>query len=113
MPCSREKCPERPRWVPVLELRSRRDDSPARVKFRRLGYCDAHRGEVALADLLSDEGAGKLAKLLRESGRPEPDPRLTKLAWERATGSDLTRLARKQDRTPPATAELDAEPLTF
>lgn len=99
MPCSLDKCPRSPRWVPVLALRGRRADEPTRVKFRRLGYCDEHREACGLDTFLSGEGSAKLSKLLREAGLPEPDPRLTELAWERVASSDRSRLANRQDHT--------------
>lgn len=107
MPCSQDQCPRTPRWVPVLELRAKRSDSPTRAKFRRLGYCDEHQKTCSLETFLSDEGSVKVSKLLREAGLSEPDPRLTALTWERTKSSDRSRLASRQDHT--LTEPSDAE----
>lgn len=99
MPCSQDQCDKRARWIPVLLLRRRPSDTPARVKFRRLGYCDDHRASSTVETFLSDEAHARLAKHLRESGHPEPVRKHASLAWEKVTQADLGRLQRRQDRT--------------
>lgn len=107
MPCSQDQCEKRARWVPVLLLRRKAKDDPTRVKFRRLGYCDDHRASGTAATFLSDEAHARLAKHLRENGLPEPVQKLTSLTWEKATQSDLGRLARHQDHTLSKTSDPD------
>jgi len=113
--CSRDQCQARARWIPVLCLHPRRAGKgpPTRVRFRRVGYCEAHRSETTLDSLLSAEGAARLSKHLREAGLPEPDPRLTELSWERARPADVQRLARKRDLTPAKTTDDPDEGIAF
>ena len=109
MPCSQDQCQKRARWLPVVLLRRSAKGEPARVRFRRLGYCDEHKAASTLKTVLSDEGSARLAKHLRESGLPEPKPQYSELAWERLRPADLQRLARRQDKTLSSPADSDAD----
>jgi hypothetical protein len=52
------------------------------VKFTQLVFCGDHKASSTLATYLSSEGFVKLAKFLRENGKPNPIQRNTTLAWE-------------------------------
>jgi len=89
MRCSHDDCPDSPAWHPAIVLRSRRSAAPRRAVLVHLGYCDGHRGSLTLATFLSDEGFTKLAKHVREAGKPAPDRPLTTLEWV-PLGDELT-----------------------
>jgi hypothetical protein len=74
----------------------------------QLGYCDAHKATAVLSDYLSDEGFTKLAKFIREAGKPIPDKSLTTLGWEPISPEDAAELSLDQHRTTsaPPTDEL-------
>lgn len=99
MPCSQDDCQGDARWRPVLELRSKKDSKPLRLHYIKLGYCDEHQRTTTIDTVLSDEGAAKIAKQVRELGLGKIEPRLTTLAWKPLTSAEVSHLSSGQDHT--------------
>ena len=99
MSCSHDDCPNPATWRPALDLRSKREEKPRRLLFLHLGYCDEHRRKLELGAFLSDEGATKIVKFVREAGLAAPNPKLTTLAWVPLSTKDAVALSPKQQST--------------
>jgi hypothetical protein len=56
------------------------------VSFSHLTACDAHKQAATVDSFLSPEGFDKLARVLRDAGKPVPLRKLTTLHWRKATG---------------------------
>jgi hypothetical protein len=72
--------------MPVLALRARKETAPFHMTFTHLTACDAHKQAATVDSFLSPEGFDKLARVLREAGKPIPVRKLTALQWRKATG---------------------------
>lgn len=99
MACSHDACANPPKWRPALDLRSKRNEKPRRLLFLHLAYCDDHRAKLDLSTFLSDEGASRIVKFVREAGFSAPDPKLTTLAWSPLSKKEVAALSPKQQST--------------
>jgi hypothetical protein len=92
MGCSFESCENLCRWRPVLELRVRKKDQPTKAKLTQIAYCEDHKKTLTIDDVLSDEGHTKIAKFMREHGKPAPVKRNITLTFEELTESEVEKL---------------------
>jgi hypothetical protein len=101
MPCSFASCEGECRWRPALELRVRKNDKPTKARLTQIAYCDDHKKVLTIDDVLSDEGYKKIAKFLKERGRPVPVKRNITLAFEELTASEAEKLTPVIDKAKP------------
>lgn len=93
MVCSFVSCKGSGCWIPILELRSRKNGAVTQLTFRTLAYCNEHKKTSVLADFLSDEGFTKIVRHLRENGKDTPVQRCTTLTWKMLSETEQERLA--------------------
>jgi hypothetical protein len=105
MPCLHEPCPNEATWRPILKLRSRQNGPATALRFTEITLCEQHRQSGEVADFLSPEGFDKLARILREAGKPVPTRRLTTLAWEPMTPSLVLGMGKEAAFAEAGTAE--------
>lgn len=104
--CSHLGCSGPATHRPILQTRSRSSGKTTGVTLCQLGYCDEHRQSYKIENLLSSEGFTKLAKFMREKGHPEPEQKLTTLAWHPLSEDDLEDLTTSQQHTSTGEDEL-------
>lgn len=106
MACSQGRCQNPCEWKPVLELRTKKSDPPTRLRFKTLGYCTEHKSGLVLSNFLSDEGFVKIAKFMRENGKPSPVQKITSLAFEALTKEEIKTLEPLIAQNQPADSSL-------
>jgi hypothetical protein len=77
--CSRPGCENEPTWQPVIEAGPK--TQPVRARLVHVGFCDVHKEQTKLDDVLAPEGFTKLAKHVRERGWRAPASKTARLAW--------------------------------
>lgn len=79
--CVHPDCDEVASWQPVLILVTKGLESQRSEAELGLSYCDNHHVEVALGNLISDDGWSQICSGLVKVGRREPTRSLTVLNW--------------------------------
>jgi hypothetical protein len=80
--CTRQSCPGRAVWRPVLAMKSSVKSPVTEGKFGLLCLCEQHKDEARLTDFISNSTWDKIARYMREAGKQEPKRSLTTLTWE-------------------------------
>ena len=82
MNCTREKCPGRACWRPLLEMRVSVKSPTVKATFSQLQLCENHKDEAKLTDFISGSSWDKIVRYMREAGKPAPKRHLTTLRYE-------------------------------
>ena len=81
--CYLDPCTNPGIWQPILNLKTRSNGAITPLRFKTIRVCDEHKKDCTVDSFLSNEGFDKLARHLRDAGKPVPQHRLTSLSWER------------------------------
>jgi hypothetical protein len=81
MNCTRPSCGKRGIWRPELALRSTAKGPETLASFSDIILCEEHKETTHLPQLLSDTGWERIARHLREAGKPAPRKHLTILRY--------------------------------
>jgi hypothetical protein len=87
-PCSR--CPSHAVWQPVLGLRVSPTAKEIPARFAKLGLCEMHKDMARLGDFLSGSSWDRIARFMREAGKPAPKRNLTILRFDLIASPEST-----------------------
>lgn len=83
-------CPGRAVWRPIFAMRASAKSPEVFARLTSLALCEQHKDMVKLADLLSSSSWDKIARHMREAGKPAPKRNLTTLRFELVNSPEST-----------------------
>lgn len=90
MKCTRQGCPGRAVWRPMLAMRASVKSSEVEAKFRDLMLCELHKDEARLMDFLSPSSWDRIVRFMKEKGKVAPKRNLTTLRYEMVDSPEST-----------------------
>lgn len=90
MNCTRQGCPGRAVWRPMLAMKASVKSPEVTATFRDLMLCELHKDEARLMDFLSTSTWDKIVRHMREAGKVAPKRHLTTLTYEMVDSPEST-----------------------
>ena len=90
MNCTRQGCPGRAVWRPMLAMRASVKSPEVTAKFQDLMLCELHKDEARLMDFLSSSSWDKISRFMVERGKTAPKRHLTTLTYEMVDSPEST-----------------------